>query len=159
MNKQYSDDLHSLSHTKWNCKYHLVFAPKFRRKVIYGKLKADIAKVLSMLCKRKGVKIVEAEMCPDHVHMLIEIPPKYGISEFMGYLKSKSTLMIFERHANMKYKFGNRKFWARGYYVDTVGKNEKVIKEYIQNQLQEDKLADQMSMKEFIDPFTGEPVK
>ena len=152
-------DVNSLSHTKWNCKYHLVFAPKFRRKVIYGKLKADIAKVLSMLCKRKGVKIVEAEMCPDHVHMLIEIPPKYGISEFMGYLKSKSTLMIFERHANMKYKFGNRKFWARGYYVDTVGKNEKVIKEYIQNQLQEDKLADQMSMKEFIDPFTGEPVK
>ena len=152
-------DNNSLSHTKWNCKYHLVFAPKFRRKVIYGKLKADIAEILSMLCKRKGVKIVEAEMCPDHVHMLIEIPPKYGISEFMGYLKSKSTLMIFERHANMKYKFGNRKFWARGYYVDTVGKNEKVIKEYIQNQLQEDKLADQMSMKEFIDPFTGEPVK
>ena len=102
---------------------------------------------------------MEAEACPDHTPMLIEIPPKYGISEFMGYLKSKSTLMIFERHANMKYKFGNRKFWARGYYVDTVGKNEKVIKEYIQNQLQEDKLADQMSMKEFIDPFTGEPVK
>ena len=152
-------DSNSLSHTKWNCKYHIVFAPKFRRKIIFGQLKHDIANILSTLCKRKGVKIVEAEVCPDHIHMLVEIPPKYSVAEFMGYLKSKSTLMIFERHANMKYKFGNRKFWARGYFVDTVGKNEKTIREYIQNQLQEDKLYDQMSMKEFIDPFTGEPVK
>ena len=152
-------DTNSLSHTTWNCKYHIVFAPKYRRQIIYGKIKKDIGDIIRKLCEWKGVEVLNAEACPDHVHMLIEIPPKYGISEFMGYLKSKSTLMIFERHANMKYKFGNRKFWARGYYVDTVGKNEKVIKEYIQNQLQEDKLADQMSMKEFIDPFTGEPVK
>lgn len=113
-----------------------------------------------MLIERKpGCKLLEAEACPDYIHMLVEIPPKYSVAQFMGYLKSKSTLMIFERHANMKYKFGNRKFWARGYFVDTVGKNEKTIREYIQNQLQEDKLSDQMSMKEFIDPFTGEPVK
>ena len=139
-------DVNSLSHTKWNCKYHLVFAPKFRRKVIYGKLKADIAKVLSMLCKRKGVKIVEAEMCPDHVHMLVEIPPSISVSSFVGYLKGKSTLMIFD-------------FWCRGYYVDTVGKNAKKIQEYIQNQLKEDLEYDQMTLKEYIDPFTGEPVK
>ena len=152
-------DVNSLSHTKWNCKYHLVFAPKFRRKVIYGKLKADIAKILSMLCKRKGVKIVEAEMCLDHVHMLVEIPPSISVSSFVGYLKGKSTLMIFERHANLKYKFGNRHFWCRGYYVDTVGKNAKKIQEYIQNQLKEDLEYDQMTLKEYIDPFTGEPVK
>ena len=118
-------DVNSLSHTKWNCKYHLVFAPKFRRKVIYGKLKRDISQILSMLCKRKGVRIVEAEMCPDHVHMLVEIPPSISVSSFVGYLKGKSTLMIFKRHANLKYKFGNRHFWCRGYYVDTVGKNAK----------------------------------
>ena len=111
------------------------------------------------LNKRKGVKIIEAEICPDHVHMLVEIPPSIAVSSFVGYLKGKSTLMIFERHANLKYKYGNRKFWARGYFVDTVGWNEKVIREYIENQLQEDKLSDQMSMKEFIDPFTGNPVK
>ena len=127
--------------------------------VIYNKLRLDIGKILRMLIERKpGCKLLEAEACPDHVHMLIEIPPKYGISEFMGYLKSKSTLMIFERHANMKYKFGNRKFWARGYYVDTVGKNAKKIQEYIQNQLKEDLEYDQMTLKEYIDPFTGEPV-
>ncbi len=112
-----------------------------------------------MLIERKGCELLEAEACPDHIHMLIEIPPKYSVAQFMGYLKSKSTLMIFDRHANMKYKFGNRKFWARGYFVDTVGCNEKALREYIQNQLQEDKLADQMSMKEFIDPFMGTPVK
>lgn len=112
-----------------------------------------------MLIERKGCELLEAEACPDHIHMLIEIPPKYSVAQFMGYLKSKSTLMIFDRHANMKYKFGNRKFWARGYFVDTVECNEKALREYIQNQLQEDKLADQMSMKEFIDPFTGTPVK
>ena len=153
-------DTKSLSHTSYRCKYHIVIVPKYRRMVIYNKLRKDIGQIIRMLCERKpGVMLLEAEACPDHIHMLLEIPPKYSIAEFMGYLKSKSTLMIFERHANMKYKFGNRKFWARGYFVDTVGKNEKAIREYIQNQLQEDKLADQMSLKEFIDPFTGEPVK
>ena len=148
-------DSNSLSHTKWNCKYHIVFAPKNRRKVAYGKIKQDIANILSMLCKRKGVKIVEAEICPDHVHMLVEIPPSISVSYFVGYLKGKSTLMIFERHANLKYKYGNRHFWARGYFVDTVGRNKKAIKAYIQNQLQEDQIADQISIKEFVDPFTG----
>ena len=128
--------------------------------VIYNKLRADIGAILRRLIERKpDCVLLEAEACPDHIHMLIEIPPKYSVSEFMGYLKSKSTLEIFERHAEMKYKFGNRKFWARGYFVDTVGRHEKTIREYIQNQLQEDKLYDQMSMKEFIDPFTGEKVK
>ena len=127
-------DVNSLSHTKWNCKYHIVFAPKFRRKIIYGQLKHDIANILSMLCKRKGVKIVEAEMCSNHVHMLVEIPPSMSVSSFVGYLKGKSTLMIFERHANLKYKFGNRHFWAEGYYVSTVGLNEATIKKYIQEQ-------------------------
>jgi len=133
----------------------VVFAPKFRRKVIYGQLKQDIANILSMLCKRKGVEIIEAEMCPDHVHMLVRIPPNISVSSFMG----KSTLMIFERNANLKYKYGNRHFWCRGYYVDTVGKNAKKIQEYIQNQLKEDWEYDQMTLKEYIDPFTGEPVK
>lgn len=127
--------------------------------IIYNKLRKDIGQILRMLIERKGCELLEAEACPDHIHMLIEIPPKYSVAQFMGYLKSKSTLMIFDRHANMKYKFGNRKFWARGYFVDTVGCNEKALREYIQNQLQEDKVADQMSMKEFIDPFTGTPVK
>ena len=127
--------------------------------VIYNKLRKDIGQILRMLIERKGCELLEAEACPDYIHMLIEIPPKYSVAQFMGYLKSKSTLMIFDRHANMKYKFGNRKFWARGYFVDTVGCNEKALREYIQNQLQEDKLADQMSIKEFIDQFTGTPVK
>lgn len=152
-------DINSLAHTKWNCKYHIVFAPKYRRKIIYGQLKRDIANVLSMLCKRKGVKIVEAEVCPDHIHMLVEIPPSISVSSFVGYLKGKSTLMIFERHANLKYKYGNRHFWCRGYYVDTVGRNEGTIKEYIKNQLQEDIIADQISLKEYIDPFTGTKTK
>lgn len=152
-------DTTSLAHTSYRCKYHLVFAPKYRRLVIYGRLKVDIGVILRALCERKpGVKLLEAEACPDHVHMLVEIPPKYSISQFMGYLKGKSTLMIFERHANLKYKYGNRQFWCRGYFVDTVGKNEKRIAEYIQNQLQEDKVHEQLSMKEYIDPFTGEPV-
>ena len=120
-------DVNSLAHTKWNCKYHIVFAPKYRRKIAYGQLKQDIANILSTLCKRKGVKIVEAEICPDHVHMLVELPPSISVSSFVGYLKGKSTLMIFERHANLKYKYGNRHFWCRGYYVDTVGKNAKKI--------------------------------
>ena len=127
-------DVNSLSHTKWNCKYHLVFAPKFRRKVIYGKLRADIAKILSMLCKRKGVKIVEAEMCKDHVHMLVEIPRKMSVSSFMGYLKGKSSTMLYEQFSELKYKYRNREFWSKGYYVDTAVKNAERIAEYIANQ-------------------------
>ena len=150
------NDNESLAHTTWNCKYHLVFAPKYRRKVIYGKIRADIGKILRMLCERKGIEIIEAECCLDHVHMLVKIPPKYSIAQIMGYLKGKSSLMIFDRHANMKYKYGNRHFWCRGYYVDTVGKNAKKIEEYIRTQLQDDIAEDQMSIKEYIDPFTGE---
>ena len=149
-------DKNSLAHTTWNCKYHIVFAPKYRRQVIYGKIKADIGKILRLLCERKGIEIIEAECCPDHIHMLIKIPPKYSVSYIAGYLKGKSSLMIFDRHANLKYKYGNRHFWCRGYYVDTVGKNEKKIAEYVKNQLQEDLVNDQISMKEYIDPFTGE---
>lgn len=152
-------DTESLAHTKWNCNYHIVFAPKYRRQVIYGKLKKDIGKILRDLCARKGVEIIEAELCIDHVHMLVKIPPKMSISSCMGYLKGKSTLMIFERHANLKYKYGQRKFWCRGYYVDTVGKIKKVIEEYIRNQIYEDEMYAQMSMKEFVDPFTGEKIK
>lgn len=149
-------DKDSLSHTKWECKYHIVFAPKYRRQVIYGKLKADIGKILRELCIRKGIEIIEAECCPDHIHMLVKIPPKYSVSEIMGYLKGKSSLIIFDRHANLKYKYGNRHFWCRGYYVDTVGKNANKVKEYIKNQLQEDSVSDQLTLKEYIDPFTGE---
>lgn len=153
-------DTNSLSHTSYRCKYHIVIVPKYRRLIIYNKLRRDIIEILILLINRfKDVALIEGQACPDHIHMLLEIPPKYSISEFMGQLKSKSTLMIFDRHANLKYKFGNRHFWAKGYFVDTVGKNEKRIREYIQNQLQEDKLYDQMSLKEFIDPFTGEPVE
>lgn len=153
------NDTQSLSHTTYNCKYHLVFAPKYRRLVIYGKLKNDIGIILRTLCERKGIELLEAEACPDHIHMLVSIPPKYSVAQIMGYLKGKSTLMIFERHANLKYKYGSRVFWARGYYVDTVGKNEKRIRDYIANQLQEDKMYDQMSLKEYIDPFTGDQTK
>lgn len=149
------DDAKSLSHTTWNCKYHIVFAPKFRRKVFYGEKRVEIGKILRQLCEWKGVTIVEAEVCPDHVHMLVEIPPKYSISGIMGYLKGKSSLMIFEKYANLKYKYGNRQFWCRGYYVDTAGKNAKRIQEYIQHQLEEDKALDQLTMKEFVDPFRG----
>jgi REP element-mobilizing transposase RayT len=152
-------DMNSLAHTRWECKYHLVFAPKYRRQIVYGKIKADVAQILSTLCKRKGIEIIEAECCVDHIHMLVRIPPKYSVSEIMGYLKGKSSLMIFERHANLKYKFGNRHFWCRGYYVDTVGKNTKKIQEYIANQLKEDHEMDQMTLNEYIDPFTGEPVQ
>ena len=152
-------DVNSLAHTKWNCKYHVVFAPKFRRKVIYNQLRVDIGKILRMLCDRKGIEIIEAEVCPDHVHMLISVPPKMSIAGVMGYIKGKSTLLIFERHADIKYKYGQRQFWCRGYYVDTVGKNAKAIKEYIANQLKEDKLRDDLSSKEYIDPFTGKKVK
>ena len=148
-------DNNSLSHTKWNCKYHIIFSPKYRRKEIYGKLKTDIGKILRQLCIQKHVEIIEAEACPDHIHMLVSIPPNISVSQFMGYLKGKSSMMIFDRHANMKYKYGNRHFWCRGYYVDTVGKNEKRIAEYVRNQLQEDIANDQMTLKEYIDPFTG----
>lgn len=149
-------DNNSLAHTRWNCKYHIVFAPKYRRQAIYGKIRVDIGKILRMLCQRKGVEIIEAECCSDHDHMLVAIPPKYSVSSIVGYLKGKSSLMIFDRHANLKYKYGNRHFWCRGYYVDSVGKNQKQIEEYVRNQLQEDIMEDQISMKEYIDPFTGE---
>lgn len=139
-------DVNSLSHSKWRCKYHIVFAPKYRRQAIYGEIKRDIGKILRQLCENKGVRIIEAELCKDHIHMLVEIPPNISVSQFVGYLKGKSSLMIFDRHANLKYKYGNRHFWCRGYYVDTVGKNEKVIQEYIKNQLQEDIMNDQMTM-------------
>ena len=152
-------DNNSLSHTAWNCKYHIVIAPKYRRAAIYGKIRTDIGKTLRLLCERKGVEIIEAEMCKDHVHMLVQIPPKYSVSQIVGYLKGKSSLMIFDRHANLKYKYGNRHFWCRGYYVDTVGKNEKKIAEYVRNQLQEDIVNDQISLKEYLDPFSGEKVK
>ena len=152
-------DNNSLAHTTWNCKYHIVFAPKYRRRVIYGNIRSDIGRIIRLLCERKGINIIEAELCPDHVHMLVEIPPKYSVADIVGYIKGKSSLMIFDRHANLKYKYGNRHFWCRGYYVDTVGKNEKKIEEYIRQQLQEDIAADQITMKEYIDPFTGEKIK
>ena len=148
-------DISSLDHTTWRCQYHVVFAPKYRRLEIYGAIKMDIGKILRQLYQQKGVEIIEAEACPDHIHMLLSIPPKYSVSQIMGHLKGKSSLMIFDRHANLKYKYGNRHFWARGYYVDTVGRNKKQVQEYIKNQLQEDQIADQMSMKEYVDPFTG----
>ena len=153
------DDINSLAHSKWNCKYHIVFAPKYRRMAIYGQIKKDIGVILRQLCEYKEVKIIQGELCPDHVHMLVEIPPKISIASFMGYLKGKSTLRIFDKYANLKYKYGRRQFWCIGYYVDTVGKNEKVIKEYIKNQLQEDIACDQISIQEYIDPFTGEKVE
>jgi len=149
------NDINSLSHSKWRCKYHIVFAPKYRRQAIYGKIKQDIGKILRQLCENKGVEILEAELCKDHVHMLVSIPPNLSVAQFVGYLKGKSSLMIFDRHANLKYKYGNRHFWCRGYYVDTVGKNTEKIAEYIRNQLQEDIMSDQLSIKEYIDPFTG----
>ena len=152
-------DNESLAHTQWNCKYHIVFAPKYRRQIIYGKIKVDIGIMLRKLCEYKGIEIIEAEACKDHIHMLVSIPSKYSVSQIMGYLKGKSSLMIFEKYANLKYKYGNRHFWCRGYYVDTVGRNRKAIEQYIRNQLQQDKEEDQLSMKEFIDPFTGEPTK
>ena len=147
-------DMHSLSHTKWNCKYHVVFAPKYRRKVFYGDKRLEIGAILRQLCEWKGVNILNAEVCPDHVHMLIEIPPKMSVSTFMGYLKGKSSLMIYEKWGNMKYKYKNREFWCRGDYVDTVGKNTKAIDEYISHQLREDELGSQLTLAE-PDPFTG----
>lgn len=153
------NDIKSLSHSKWRCKYHIVFAPKYRRLEVYGKLKADIGVILRKLCEQKNVEILEAQACPDHIHMLVEIPPSLSVSQFVGFLKGKSSLMIFDRHANLKYKYGNRQFWCKGYYVDTVGRNKKAIEEYIKNQIQEDIAYEQISLKEYIDPFTGEPIK
>lgn len=154
------EDVTSLAHTKWRSQYHIVFAPKYRRKIIYGKYRMEIGKILRKICERMdGEEIIEANACEDHIHMLVTIPPKMSVSKFMGILKGKSSLMIFNRFANLKYKYGNRHFWCRGYYVDTVGRNKTAIAKYIQNQKEEDKLAEQLSMKEYIDPFTGEPTK
>ena len=153
------NEINNTAHSSYRCEYHIVFAPKFRRKAIYGNLKKDIGIILRKLCKEMKVEIIEAEACPDHIHMLVSIPPYMSVAQFVGTLKSKSALMIFDRHANLKYRYGNRHFWCRGYFVDTVGKNEKKIREYIQNQLEEDYVKDQISMKEYMDPFTGEKNK
>ena len=152
------NELKHTAHSSYRCEYHVVFAPKCRRKVIYNEIKKDIGEILRKPCNEMKVAIIEAEACPDHIHMLVSIPPYMSVAQFMGTLKSKSALMIFDRHANLKYKYGNRHFWCRGYYVDTVGKNAKKIEEYIKNQLKEDLEYDQMSLKEYVDPFTGEPV-
>ena len=148
------DDL-SLSHTRWNCKYHIVFIPKYRRKEIYGKLRSDIGQIIRQLCSYKGVEIMEAHAMPDHIHMLVRIPPKIAVSNFMGYLKGKSSLMIFERHANLKYKYGNRNFWAKGFFVSTVGLDTEKVQEYIREQEKEDMMQDNLSSKEYKDPFKG----
>ena len=149
------NDLRHGAHTTWRCQYHLVFAPKFRRKAIYGELRADIGKILRKLCDEKKVEIIEAETCIDHVHMLVSMPPHLSVSQFMGFLKGKSTLMIFDRHANLKYKFGNRNFWATGYYVSTVGINTATIQKYIREQEKQDQIEDSLSKKEYVDPFKG----
>lgn len=146
-------DTNSLAHTTWNCKYHIVFAPKYRRKAFYGQKRLEIGAILRSLCEWKEVEIIEAEVCPDHVHILVSIPPKLSVSGFMGYLKGKSSILIYQKYANMKFKYRNREFWCRGYYVDTVGKNKKAIQEYIANQLKEDKEMEQMTIFELNDPF------
>ena len=148
-----NNDTNSLAHTTWNCKYHIVFAPKYRRKVFFGQKRLEIGAILRSLCEWKNVTIIEAEVCPDHVHMLVSIPPKLSVSGFMGYLKGKSSVLIYQKYANMKFKYRNREFWCRGYYVDTVGKNKKAIAEYIANQLKEDKEVEQMTVFEITDPF------
>ena len=153
------NEIKQTSHSSYRCEYHIVFAPKYRRKVINKTLRKDIGQIFRKICSELKVEILEAEACPDHIHMLVSIPPYMSVAQFVGTLKSKSALMIFDRHANLKYKYGNRNFWCRGYYVDTVGKNAKKIQEYIANQLQSDLEYDQMTLKEYIDPFTGEPVK
>ena len=155
MSKEQDNATHSLAHTKWNCKYQIVFAPKYRRKVFYLEKREAIREILRKLCQWKGVEIVEGEICPDHIHMLVSIPPKMSVSGFMGFLKGKSSLMIFQRFGNMKFAYRNREFWCRGYYVDTVGKNTKAIQQYIANQLERDKKDDQLSLFDPRDPFTG----
>ena len=152
---QVKNEVKHTAHSSYRCEYHLVFAPKYRRKVIYKAVRRDIIEIIKKLCKEMKVEIIEAEACPDHIHMLVSIPPDISIAQFMGYLKGKSTLMIFDRHANLKYKYGSRSFWCRGYYVDTVGKNRKMIAEYIQNQLEEDYASEQLTIREYMDPFTG----
>ena len=147
------NDTNSLAHTTWNCKYHIVFAPKYRRLVFFGQKRKEIGAILRQLCEWKNVEIVEAEVCLDHIHMLVKIPPKESISGFIGFLKGKSSLLIYQKYANMKFKYRDRTFWCRGYYVDTVGKNTQKIKEYIANQLKEDKVMEQMTITEVIDPF------
>ena len=146
---------HSLSHSKWLCKYHIIFTPKYRRKIIYNKYRESIRDIIKSLCSYKGIEILEGHLMPDHVHLLLSIPPKYNVSSVMGYLKGKSSLMIFERHANLKYQFGNRHFWSIGYYVSTVGLNEATIRKYIQDQEKEDILHDKLGIKEYDDPFKG----
>ena len=153
------NDYESLSHTKWRCQYHIILTPKYRRQIIYGKYKKEIGKILRTLCERYGIEIIEANACKDHIHMLVSIPPKMSVSRAMGILKGKSALMIFDRFANLKYKYGNRHFWCRGYFVDTVGRNKTAIQKYIQNQVEEDQMIEQLSMKEYIDPFMGTPAK
>ena len=147
-------DVQSLAHTKWNCKYHIVFAPKYRRKVFFGQKRFEIGGIIRELCRWKGVELLSAEACPDHIHILVAIPPKMSVSSFMGFLKGKSSLMIYEKWGNMKFKYRNRQFWCRGYYVDTVGKNEKKIAEYISNQLKQDEMSEQLVL-DFQDPFNG----
>ena len=148
-------DARSLAHTKWNCKYHVVFAPKYRRKVFFQEKRSDIRDILRTLCEWKGVTIIEGEICPDHVHLLLSIPPKMSVSSFMGYLKGKSSLMIFQKYGNMKFAYRNREFWCKGYYVDTVGKDTAAIKNYIANQLKQDYESDQLSLFDPRDPFMG----
>ena len=155
MLKKTINEIRHTAHSSYRCQYHIVFAPKYRRKDIYGVLRKDIGEILRKLCTQKDVVILEAEACPDHIHMLVSIPPYISIAQFMGFLKGKSSLMIFDRHANLKYKYGSRNFWCRGYYVDTVGKNKKIISEYIKNQLEDDYSTDQINVKEYTDPFTG----
>ena len=157
--KKTNNEIKHTAHSSYRCQYHIVFAPKYRRKEIYGQLRRDIGEILRKLCEQKGVEIIEAETCVDHIHMLVTIPPYLSVAQFMGFLKGKSTLIIFDRHANLKYKYGSRSFWARGYYVDTVGRNKKVIAEYIRHQLDEDRMEDQISIKEYTDPFTGSQSK
>ena len=149
------NELKQTAHSTYRCEYHIVFAPKYRRKIIYKEIKRDVGEILRKLCNEMKVEIIEAEACPDHIHKLVSIPPYMSVAQFVGTLKSKSALMIFDRHANLKYRYGNRNFWCRGYYVDTVGKNAKVIENYIRNQLENDLATDQITMKEYIDPFTG----
>ena len=152
---QVKNEVKHTAHSSYRCEYHLVFAPKYRRKVIYKAVRRDIIEIIKKLCKEMKVEIIEGEACPDHIHLLVSIPPYMSIAQFVGTLKSKSALMIFDRHANLKYKYGSRNFWCRGYFVDTVGKNAKMIQEYIKNQLEEDLANDQISLKEYMDPFTG----
>lgn len=154
MNEQ-NTDVKSLAHTKWNCKYHVVFAPKYRRKVFFQDKREEIRDIIKILCQWKGVDIIEGEICPDHIHLLLSIPPKMSISCFMGYLKGKSSLMIFQKYGNMKFAYRNREFWCKEYYVDTVGKNTAAIKSYIANQLKRDQEMDQLSLFDPRDPFTG----